>query len=537
MNRSYRRMPASRILATATVALFAAGVGTPLARGDVGSEPVVEPQAVVDAALAAVATVPVPPSAPAEPEESADAPTAAAPAPVALPAAAPVPAGPSSEAQLSPASAPEPDPVPESQPELASDAVSAPAAPPPVPPEAPAAPPESPAAQAGSAAGVGTADTTQTRPISTPAPAPDPVAAVQQSPVNVNVSIRIESPGDGGSVTQVNAVIVTGGGDDGSGEGPTDANTSSSGDIDRDTENDPQESSADPEPDRSCEPSAGCCASIVLVSACLRADLSRIELDDIAEMLDSIFANAMRNPHSSAQIPSRAVQIGPVNLNISIRIQSPGNDGSVVQTNLVRVRTAISVAVAAAVPLPLGVDSAAQPALVAEPEQASSDSGSEQPPDPTVVFEEPSVVALPVGVPPFGSARLLPVRIALTIAPISLGGIVISPSLGLRRSPLEAATPSPAAAGDGPTSLRGEQSREGHRVHRPPAPAPEPPVTPPIEASFAPAPPAVGGGGGGIPLALTIPFALGLLDVGFRRLRAWRATPSAVGGRRPERPG
>ena len=89
---------------TATVALLAAGLGAPLARADVGSEPVVEPQAVVDAALAAVATVPVP-SAPAEPEESVDAPTAAAPAPVVPPATEPPPSGSSPDPLPSPASA------------------------------------------------------------------------------------------------------------------------------------------------------------------------------------------------------------------------------------------------------------------------------------------------------------------------------------------------------------------------------------------------------------------------------------------------
>lgn len=255
-------------------------------------------------------------------------------------------------------------------------------------------------------------------------------------------------------------------------------------------------------------------------------------------MIDTIFANAIRNSHSNTRIPSRVVQIGPVNVNISIRIKSPGHDGPVLQTNLVQVRTAISVALPVVVPPPFGVDPPAQPAPVAQSEPTSFEAGAEQPSDPAVVFEEPTIDLFPVAMPPFASGPLLPtVRIALTIVPISLGGIVISPSLGLRQSAIEATTASSAGAGAAPPSGRGEPSREGRRAHRPPPPAPEPPVTPPIEASFAPAPPAGGGGGGGVPLALTIPFALGLLDVGFRRLRAWRATPSAVGGQRPERPG
>ncbi len=46
-----------------------------------------------------------------------------------------------------------------------------------------------------------------------------------------------------------------------------------------------------------------------------------------------------------------------------------------------------------------------------------------------------------------------------------------------------------------------------------------------------------GGGGGGLAIALSLPFVLGLLYSGFRRLRTSGSVPSAPILKEPERPG
>ena len=55
------------------------------------------------------------------------------------------------------------------------------------------------------------------------------------------------------------------------------------------------------------------------------------------------------NAGVSAQYQGDAVQYRPVNISVSIRISSPGNDGPVEQTNLVQVQASVSVEVAQAV--------------------------------------------------------------------------------------------------------------------------------------------------------------------------------------------
>lgn len=512
-------MSSSRVLATAAAALVAAGVGAPLARADSGSEPVVDPQAVVDAALAAVATVPVP-SVPAEPEEPMDASAAPAPAPVVLPVAEPASSGPTPEAPPPPESATEVTPEAQNEPD-----------------PAPAAAPVPPSVEADPNTGAEAADITQPAPISPPAAAPSSVAAVQQSPVNVNVSIRIESPGDGGSITQLNAVLVTKDGDGATGVEAPDPHPAKPGDIGRDTDAPPSESQADSVHDRACESNDGCCAIFVLDGMCLSADVTRILIPDIEGIIDTIFAYTIHNSRSTVTSPATAVQVGPVNLNISIRFKSPGNDGALVQTNLVQVRTAISVLVPTVVLPVANVDTTAQPAAAGASEAGSLALGSEQLADPAVVLEEPTIVWIPTATASLAFAPRLPnVRIALTIAPISLGGILISQSFGLPGAGIEAASTSTAGTQVAERSAPKPAKEDRHR-HRPSPPAPESPVQPPLEASFAPAPPGAGGGGGGVPVALTIPFALGLLALGLQRLRTWRATPASTGGRRPERPG
>ena len=82
---------------------------------------------------------------------------------------------------------------------------------------------------------------------------------------------------------------------------------------------------------------------------CLNTDAVELSPIDIARILDAIFGNASGNADVSAQYQGDAVQYRPVNISVSIRISSPGNDGPVEQTNLVRVQASVSVEVAQAV--------------------------------------------------------------------------------------------------------------------------------------------------------------------------------------------
>ena len=254
-----------------------------------------------------------------------------------------------------------------------------------------------------------------------------------------------------------------------------------------------------------------------------------------------IFVNAFRNSVSNPNSSASAMQIGPVNVNISIRIKSPGNDGPVAQTNLVQVRTAISVAVpAVVVSLPPAVERLSSRDC-AGPEPASSDArrGATGRPGGARRAEH---TRTPEAMLPFATMPLLPtVRVALTIAPISLGSTVISPSFRLGQTPLQAWTARPAGrrrrrqrktqrnttqvgkAAARTVCRRRLPSRRSCRRSR--------------RASLPHRSRGGGSGGGGLPLALAIPFAVAFLDAGFRRLRASPGTPSSVAGRRPERPG
>ena len=79
--------------------------------------------------------------------------------------------------------------------------------------------------------------------------------------------------------------------------------------------------------------------------------------EDVACIIDAIFGNASPNSGVAVQYQGDAVQYRPINISVSIRISSPGNDGPVVQTNLVHVQASFSVEMGqAAQPLPGPLD-------------------------------------------------------------------------------------------------------------------------------------------------------------------------------------
>ena len=128
-------------------------------------------------------------------------------------------------------------------------------------------------------------------------------------------------------------------------------------DIGRDiTGNAMDGSSDDRTQDANCDPhngccgvpslAGGCCDVSLLAGVCLNTDAVELSPIDIARILDAIFGNASGNADVTAQYQGDAVQYRPINISVSIRISSPGNDGPVEQTNLVQVQASVSVEVA-----------------------------------------------------------------------------------------------------------------------------------------------------------------------------------------------
>ena len=360
-------------LAITTAVIVTGVVGAPIARADNGADLGVPSQAGVAAAVAdaVVPALTVPES-----------PVAA----VALPPESLPPVAQAAEAALQLVSPSEgADTVVPSQAEQPPPAiVAANPSPPPASPTEPsteAAPPlESPVpgARAGDSAvapdlpdgttpaGETTGDITAAEPTTSEQPEPtSPTAASQLGPVNIQVSIRIASPGDNGAVTQVNAVVTAAAGsaapllDD-----HTDhASSGGSSDIGRDITGSTVDSSSDDRTqDPTCDPEHGCCEISFLAGTCLGTGIGALSPQDLASILDAIFGNASANGDVTAQYQGDAVQYRPINISVSIRISSPGNDGPVDQTNLVHVQTSISVDLGQAVQqLPGSLDATIEP--------------------------------------------------------------------------------------------------------------------------------------------------------------------------------
>ena len=185
-------------------------------------------------------------------------------------------------------------------------------------------------------------------------------AVVQQvQPVNVNISIRVDSPGDNGAVTQINAAIA-------------DVTAAITTVMAPEPQYQPAEQQYQA-PEAQAAPAAPAPAPAAPASPAPTAPAPAEQWDwtwqwscgeaispDIVLPGTSTLAiwnwnwdwNCGGEPatgaNSDSQLPTQyhasASQYQPINVNISIRIMSPGNDGAVSQTNIAKSNLAVSVA-------------------------------------------------------------------------------------------------------------------------------------------------------------------------------------------------
>ena len=347
-----RKLRASRRLAVWAVVLGAASTFAPAALAETPPAPAVPalPDATVIVAAALTAAEPVVTP---TPELALPAPASAVsqvvtpvpPVPVPVPPTDPATAAPIQNAAAAPVEATAQPP--EAAPSEAAEA--------PEPPEAPKAP----------KARVIVPDA--------PDPLPAPVQAVvepveqaveQVQPVNINLTVRVDSPGDNGAVTQINAAVLA----------PSPATAPSETryqEPDQQYQGAPatDETSAAPAGPDTPAPAPGTAAASdeswnwTWTWSC--GDVMPPEIVLPEEYLQQIWnwnwtwncgGNTSTSGNNETQLPPQyqpvTSQYQPINVNISIRIASPGNDGPVVQTNLALAMATV-VQVAANHPPPL----------------------------------------------------------------------------------------------------------------------------------------------------------------------------------------
>jgi len=235
-----------------------------------------------------------------------------------------------------------------------------------------------------------------------------------------------------------------------------------------------------------------------------------------------------------------------VNVNVGIRIASPGNDGPVTQTN-------IAVAIGIEVPH-VPTPAAAPGGGVADAAPGAADSG------PGVDLAAPDESAAPVSSGELVVAAIPVLEDGLEPSRGTLGFLAGVPLQGFAaagaRSGSSHATLG-GAAGHGLVSLRpvslrpwslqgaatGSSGSRGHgkaaaKVARWRPPAPQPGGITRVSSGTSVAPASVGGSSsGGLPLVLALPFLAAMLDMA-RRLALDRvATPSGHRSRVPDDPG
>jgi hypothetical protein len=211
-----------------------------------------------------------------------------------------------------------------------------------------------------------------------PAVVPDapPPVAVQQEPENVNVSVRIDSAGDDGAVTQVNVALET-----------------ASGQYQPD---EPQYQAVVPAPDAPATPTAAAEeASAAPEPAwewswnwdCAAGGLDPFTLPAGAPVQNwnwiwnwncggDTSDAANNNPESTAGYHSTPVQYRPININVSIRINSPGNNGAVTQANV-----AVGVGIPVSLPAPPPVQVPPGPLVPAPAETPAAPAPGPAPPE------------------------------------------------------------------------------------------------------------------------------------------------------------
>ena len=410
--------------------------------------------------------------------------------------------------------------------------------------------------------------------------APQPGVSVQLSPRNLNVSVRVASPGDAGPVTQVNEVrIAAAPGDAAAAAGPGAAASVAS----------PVSMSAGSSAAPTGTSGGGAPAGTPSSTAVTPADepdgvwtwqwncLSAPAISEISPT-GSTAISTPRNwtwiwncgdNHGQYRGETTA-QYQPVNVNVSIRVASPGNDGPVSQSNVAiavgAVRGGVTVDATGSTPAPPAVTLSPLPALPGLPAVPWVAAAPEPvPPDVAIaspVVEVGSLVDLGLGAvssPEGLEELLLPIRGAAGWAAPQLGAssvpslviarrartgawIVPMPGPAVGATPGAQAYPSLATAGRlQPTAPETREASGPSRAERAPrwrvaTPASSTPETAPSGTS-ASAPAGGAASGGGLPLFLALPFLAALLDLA-RRVALERVTlPSGHRGRVRDTPG
>jgi hypothetical protein len=419
-----------------------------------------------------------------------------------------------------------------------------------------------------------TSDTASPEPTAPTAP---PAVSVQVSPTNVNVSVRVESPGDNGPVTQLNVAAAVSTADAPSATLSTTSSTAPA-------------TKAASSPKAAQSGSGGQESGAVSPSAVTPVSQATDDGDLWSWEWDCVsapsFSGISTGGSSGGSMPRnwtwiwscgenpgqyQGAAIGqyqPVNVNVSIRVGSPGNDGPVSQSNvavavsagLVGARSTssgndASTGSAPASGIPVGFPGAsALPGFVSLPAvlspvvsvpsmgEAGGLAGLDVEPSPTWVE---GLVELPTASPLLGGEE--PVRLdpspgfppRLGVAPrIAWQQPEVSrPALGTHGLDAPVLRPAPsvarAEARDVTPAAKRAKAAPRWRIKGPAAPVPE---TAPSGTS---ASPSSGGGssGGGLPVFLALPFLAALLDLARRVAIERIATPSGHRSRIPDTPG
>ena len=394
-------------------------------------------------------------------------------------------------------------------------------------------------------------------PTSTPATA---AAAGQVAPGNVNVSVRIGSPGDNGPVTQVNVAASAAV----AGASPSSAATASTVAA-------------------ATRPAAGTSAAPTGAHAVAAPSASQddpetwswqwncLSMPDLSVIppLGSTSGSVPRNwtwiwncgENPTQYQEASSSQYQPSNVNIAIRISSPGNDGPVTQANVAVATRVGSVSVAAAqgtsgvvlsVPVAASaVSDVLSDAVIPSMTSLQSLAAPAEPiwlgDDVSIPATVESIVELPQTLLPLLGLRAtgaadrqwlgFPGRGSRLAAPVG----PLAP-VGLLEPETSTSGSSGWAVASAVRSAQPHASTSGAAETPKPAPRWRAPLREPMQApvpSGASLAPATGGGssGGGIPVFLALPFLAAMLDLARRVTLDRVALPSGHRSRMPENPG
>jgi len=300
-----------------------------------------------------------------------------------------------------------------------------------------------------------------------PAPAAQAVAAaVQAQPTNVNVSVRVDSPGANGAVSQANTAVSV--------DIPSPTATAASGQYQPDTGQYQQPAASAQDGQTSAGvpdiPSAAAASPDAAAAPAPSAPTSSGATDDAATWTWNWDWNCQAPPTTptlappsggsapttwiwnwtwdcgagnaagtqntdgiASQYQSPVFQYQPANVNISIRIGSPGDDGPVTQSNL-----AVSYALGPGFPALPPTTGQAGPPAHAQPGAALPGT---VPPGPTQVFGSVGDLFASAAPPGIGAVTAAAAAVDLLVDPSSTGG---DPTRRLRHA--RAGAPGPRAA-------------------------------------------------------------------------------------------